>query len=472
MPIYFGNKNISEISFGDKSIAEVYYGDKLVFQKDQFTGGLYTIAGSDTEVTLKPGHWVAVTRGGGGAGGDTHNVAPADAVGSQGIGGAGGKGDLTFYPFTLQYLSKVLVHAGEGGLTKANGGNGGRSGTNGTRNADGTDGGASCGGGGGGKPSYIADSYLYGASGKIALNHVLTYANGGGGGGAGGQQGNNGRYTGGSGGGAGGGYYTISSNGIITNHPGQVGPGGYTSGHTGGGKPGVNGYSAILVSAGDGGGGYRETGGAGGTGGGASGGASGAGKRNDGDHRKRASGGGGGGAGGSLDAGGGQAGQGGAFAGGTDGHNYHTTPTDTLADNIKYAGVNDTYGIGGTTSTNGTGGFVLIKKVYTVTLDVTPSDASVTMTTIGFTQSGNTINVMAGQEIEITLKKSGYNTYKFKKTIKRNQTLSITMELIDTLDMGQVSDEAKQTIDCGTITGSVTETINAGDIYEQTIPTA
>lgn len=135
------------------------------------------------------------------------------------------------------------------------------------------------------------------------------------------------------------------------------------------GEPGTQGnitdFPEIYSGAGNsgnGGGGY-----AGASGGGASGGGGGYGSGN---HSSSRGGGGGGGAGGSPDAGGGSGGYG--YSRGENGYNYraYEDPTDTTDENATY-GVTGNYGIGGwgwgtangARPQQGTGGFVLIKKI-------------------------------------------------------------------------------------------------------------
>lgn len=298
------------------------------------------------KLTLLPGRYDTVKRGGGGAGGES------DSDGVK-YGGAGGKGEITADTFIITEPTEVTVCVGNGGLIFSAGGNGGEKGDN-------TDAPRYAGaGGGGGYPSYInVNSTYYSADG------------GGGGGGAGGSDNAPSRYSDGASGGGGGGYYKLVSGEIIS-VPGQKGGKGgvYTqSGSHTSAQPGVTGNITDFstVSSGRGGRGNNsasswKAGGAAASGGGASGGGGGAGLGNE---TYSHGGGGGGGAGGSLDAGGGQAGVGTTTEGSvaTDGSNHHTAPTDTTTENAQY-GVVGNYGIGGATNTNGTAGFVLIRRV-------------------------------------------------------------------------------------------------------------
>ena len=97
--------------------------------------------------------------------------------------------------------------------------------------------------------------------------------------------------------------------------------------------------------------------GAGASGGGASGGGGSYGGGND---AYNDSGGGGGGAGGCDDAGGGKGGPQKYFPG-KDAYNHHTTPTPTK-DHLGNE-VTSGYGVGGTTNTNGTDGWLYIKRI-------------------------------------------------------------------------------------------------------------
>lgn len=303
----------------------------------------FTAAGTQT-LTLSPGRYLFVMRGGGGGGGENGSNG---RWGAGGAGGAGGMGEIQTETILITEPTSVELYVGAGGLTYANGGNGGAGGSAGFT------GGAGGRGGGGGMPSYIV----------INNEYYVANGGGGGGGGGGGSTTSRERYAYGAGGGGGGGYYRFT-NGTITSVPGQKGGNCNTYPVTMG-QAGTAGNTTDFpdIKSGDGGGyaswvGYNYNGAKGASGGGASG-AGGGGESQNTDYS--AGGAGGGGAGGSTDAGGGKCGSGGAAAP-TDASNPHTTPTDTTFENAQN-GITGNYGIGGGVNTNGADGFVYIKRV-------------------------------------------------------------------------------------------------------------
>ena len=304
---------------------------------------IYTVVGTYTE-TLLPGRYRVVCRGGGGAGGNAGN---SGTYGAGGDAGCGGKGNLSTNTINVQTTTSVDIIVGRGGYSASNGGNGGAGGSAGSH------GGAGGAGGGGGMPSYVH------------IGNDYYVANGGGGGAGGGGGGETVVFaagTGAGGGGGGGYYYYDTTNNTVVNVAGKNGANG---GATGNGNAGIAGNQTFSsLSSGKGGdcalvnyGGF--TGGAGASGGGAGGGGgAGYGAYFEGGVIVGA---GGGGAGGDTDAGGGQGGQG-SWNAGANGSNYKTTPTSTLSENQQY-GINDNYGLGGTASTGGWGGFVKIEEI-------------------------------------------------------------------------------------------------------------
>ena len=297
---------------------------------------------NNTTEILPFGTYQLVRRGGGGAGGQLGHA----STGPYHNGGAGGKGELKSTNVTLSQTETATIYVGAGGLTRANGGNGGAAG-------DPTDANVNAGaGGGGGYPSYV----------KIN-NVVYSALGGGGGGGAGGSDTTSGRYSDGASGGGGGGFYRIDASGNITSVAGKKGgKGGMEINDVGQVAPenGINGNTTDFGNLYAGNGGKGNSGRAGATrgiGGGSSGAGGGYGTGNS---RSSRGGGGGGGAGGSADAGGGEGGTG--YNDGQHGYNFHTTPTNTTAGNASY-GVNANYGIGGGPESNGSKGFVLIRRI-------------------------------------------------------------------------------------------------------------
>jgi len=318
------------------------------FRINQTVPLLFNEVGSGS-ISLEPGTYTFVIRGGGGAGGEYGGAIEGPAQ----FGGAGGKGEIKVYNVSVESQSMATIFVGSGGLTHSAGGNGGLGGASsgiGSASAGGA-------GGGGGMPSYVF------------VNNTYYFAlGGGGGGGAGGNSiHHRGRYEGGSGSGGGGGYYRFN-NGTITSVPGKSGQGG--SGYNTRGKDGIAGnttdFPNIVSGVGGSGGSYSgqyNNGGYGAYGGGASGGSGGGGPQNT-DYARGGAG--GGGAGGSVDAGGGHGGVAwerwaGSNVFGGNGTNFHTTPTDTTNENAQN-GIMGNYGIGGATNTNGVSGCVLIYK--------------------------------------------------------------------------------------------------------------
>lgn len=290
--------------------------------------------------TLPAGTYDFIKRGGGGSGGT--NGTKTDSSGAGGLGGAGGKGKLTIDRVTITSTTTVNIKVGTGGVgTGATGGY--------------TNGGTGNGGNGGksGHASYV----------KVGTSYYGANGGAGGGGGGGGGTNRQARYKGGAGSGAGGEYLRWNqSNGTETTVAGKNGVNGngyrdpingttgnttdFPSVYSGRGHNGrdwetasVDYWSSYVY------------------GGGASGGAGGGSNWNTDYSTGGAA---GGGAGGDDDASGGGGGDG--WLPGENGYNYHTTPTNTLAENQSY-GVNANYGIGGATNTNGTSGFVLIRRV-------------------------------------------------------------------------------------------------------------
>lgn len=76
-------------------------------------------------------------------------------------------------------------------------------------------------------------------------------------------------------------------------------------------------------------------------------------------------------------------------------------------------------------------GFVWLKYVdalsYTLTINPTPSDATVTLTADGYEQSGNTITVKQGIEVSWKVEKDGYQTQQGTWTATQDETLSISL---------------------------------------------
>ena len=298
-------------------------------------------------IKISDGTYYFWERGAGGAGGENGGTGWVNAP--AGSGGAGGVGNLLFSSFVISGDTDVTVYVGAAGKTASNGGNGGSGGAGGGASVGGP-GGA---GGGGGEPSYIK------------VDNVYYVANGGGGGAGGGGGGTNypSHAARGGGGGGGGGYYRLEGDSIIS-VAGKSG-GNQTASY---GENGTAGNTTDFpdIRSGDGGGGFSNVyyiaGGSGASGGGASG-ASGGGWGSYTEGNGAGGGGGGGGAGGSPDAGGGQAG--GGYGTGTNGSNYHTTPTSST----DYLGneVISGWGIGGSVNMDGYDGWVYLVRGEDIT---------------------------------------------------------------------------------------------------------
>lgn len=76
-------------------------------------------------------------------------------------------------------------------------------------------------------------------------------------------------------------------------------------------------------------------------------------------------------------------------------------------------------------------GFIWIKYVdalsYTLTINPTPSDATVTLTADGYEQSGNTITVKQGVEVSWKVEKNGYQTKQGTWMATQNETMTVTL---------------------------------------------
>lgn len=306
---------------------------------------LLTVAGT-YKIPVVRGRYSVKVCGAGGAGG-------ANGLSDGYAGGEGGPGGTAMpetYTVDITSAGMLTVYVGAGGKTYANGGNGGAGGDR-TTTSHGNWGQVGGPGGGGGYPSYVKTNGL-------ADTEFLSALGGGGGGGGGGGAGRD-RYSGGGGGGGGGGYYRFAD-GVITSVPGQKGGKGAKYWDTGG--AGVNGNTQDFPSIASGHGGRGGAGSGSGPGGAAAygGGASGAGGGGgDGNSSNAYGGRGAGGAGGSETAGGGRQGGGGG-TGATEASNLIDTPiagTDYQG-NVVTSG----WGVGGTTNTNGSDGWVYIVR--------------------------------------------------------------------------------------------------------------
>lgn len=69
------------------------------------------------------------------------------------------------------------------------------------------------------------------------------------------------------------------------------------------------------------------------------------------------------------------------------------------------------------------------KSPVTITINPTPSDATVVLTANGFTQSGNSITVGAGTNVTYTVSKTGYNTETSTISYTTNQNISVNLSV-------------------------------------------
>ena len=74
----------------------------------------------------------------------------------------------------------------------------------------------------------------------------------------------------------------------------------------------------------------------------------------------------------------------------------------------------------------GSGGSTTPTNV-TFTINPTPSNATVTLTASGYTQSGNSITVLSGTKVNYTVSASGYTSKSGSKTVSYTQSLGVTL---------------------------------------------
>ena len=66
-------------------------------------------------------------------------------------------------------------------------------------------------------------------------------------------------------------------------------------------------------------------------------------------------------------------------------------------------------------------------KLYTLTINPTPSDATVVLTATGYTQVGNSITVPDGTVVSYEVSKQDYQTESGSKTVTADETLEIEL---------------------------------------------
>lgn len=107
----------------------------------------------------------------------------------------------------------------------------------------------------------------------------------------------------------------------------------------------------------------------------------------------------------------------------------------------------------------GTGGTTIDPNAeYTLTVQPTPSDATVTLTATGYTQSGNSIKVKRGTQVTIKLEKTGYVSRTFTKTVYGDSTATyeIYAESVKTYTLTINPNPANATV---TLNGAETKSI-------------
>lgn len=107
----------------------------------------------------------------------------------------------------------------------------------------------------------------------------------------------------------------------------------------------------------------------------------------------------------------------------------------------------------------GTGGTTIDPNAeYTLTVQPTPSDATVTLTATGYTQSGNSIKVKRGTQVTIKLEKTGYVSQTFTKTVYGDSTATyeIYAESVKTYTLTVNPNPANATV---TLNGAETKSI-------------
>lgn len=67
---------------------------------------------------------------------------------------------------------------------------------------------------------------------------------------------------------------------------------------------------------------------------------------------------------------------------------------------------------------------------YTITINPTPADATVVLTSTGETQEGNAIEVDKGSNVSYSVSKEGYTTQTgTESNVKANKTIAVTLEV-------------------------------------------
>lgn len=94
---------------------------------------------------------------------------------------------------------------------------------------------------------------------------------------------------------------------------------------------------------------------------------------------------------------------------------------------------------------------VLEVETFTLTINPTPADATVTLTAEGYTQSGNSITVPSGTSVQWTVSANGYVSQSGEETITEDTTKQITLSLDTSTSLRIVGDDV--TITNGIATG-------------------
>ena len=67
-------------------------------------------------------------------------------------------------------------------------------------------------------------------------------------------------------------------------------------------------------------------------------------------------------------------------------------------------------------------------KLYTLTINPTPSDATVVLTATGYTQVGNTISVPSGTVVNWSVSKTDYSPASGSETVIADKTLNVELQ--------------------------------------------
>lgn len=105
----------------------------------------------------------------------------------------------------------------------------------------------------------------------------------------------------------------------------------------------------------------------------------------------------------------------------------------------------------------------------TLTINPSPSNATVTLTATGFTQIGNSILVNPGTSVNYSVSKTGYVTQSNTVTVNSDQTINVTLALSrHTITINPTPSDATVTFSTGTVSGN-TCTVDYGTTVTYTV---